>query len=507
MNFSYIAKLAGVATALPLLPTTLTAQEREQKPNVILIMTDQQRFDALGCVNDAVISPNLDELAHQGYLFTSAYSSTPSSTPARAGLITGMSPWNHGLLGYALQATKYQFTMPQMLSDVGYNTIGIGKMHFNPQRNTHGFDLVINDESGRVQDEYFVSDYRKWFYSQALGENPDKTGVNWNSHMARTYALEERLHPTQWTGDVAVDAIEGYHSEKPLLMKISFARPHSPYDPPQRVLELYSEKEAPAPVVGDWTPKEWAEFTDPSYNSDAAIGAFGDEYTKNSRRHYYASVTFVDEQVGRIVEALKANGMYDNSLIIFISDHGDMLGDHNLWRKTYAYEGSAAVPYIIKLPSSVDSVIAAGGEIDLPVELRDLLPTMLDLCNIEQPAQMDGLSLMPLFEQSAPQWRDYIDLEHARAYFDENYWMALTDGKIKYIWSRSTGEEQLFDLRRDAYETHNLIDDEEYRATLKSMRARMVEHLEVRGEEWVESGELKVSSKVQLYSKNFPEKR
>ncbi|MFI3316632.1 MAG: arylsulfatase [Rikenellaceae bacterium] len=507
MKLSHITKMAAVAAALPQLPTTIAAQQREQKPNIILIMTDQQRFDALGCVNDAVISPNLDALAQSGYLFTAAYSSTPSSTPARAGLLTGMSPWGHGLLGYGQQATRYQFTMPQMLSDAGYNTIGIGKMHFNPQRNTHGFDLVINDESGRVEDEYFVSDYRKWFYSQALSEDPDKTGVGWNSHIARPYALDEKLHPTQWTGDVAVDAIEGYDSEQPLLMKISFARPHSPYDPPQRVLDMYDHIEAPAPTIGDWTPAAWAEFSDPSYMSDAAIGAFGDEYAQNSRKYYHASVTFVDEQIGRIIEALKANDMYEESLIIFISDHGDMLGDHNLWRKTYAYEGSAAVPYIVKLPANINSVVVAGSQIDQPVELRDILPTMLDLCSAEQPSQMDGLSLMPLFEQSAPLWREYLDLEHSQFYFDENYWMALTDGKIKYIWSRATGVEQLFDLTSDPYEARNLVDSRRYQATLKKMRARMVEHLSVRGPEWVEDGVLKVTSEVQLYGKNFPEQR
>lgn len=504
-HFTRFTKVVGVAATLPLLTSAVVAQQ--QRPNVILIMTDQQRFDALGCVNNAVISPNLDGLAEDGYLFSSAYSSSPSSTPARAGLITGMSPWNHGLLGYGQQATKYPYTMPQMLSDEGYNTMGIGKMHFNPQRNTHGFDIVIGDESGRVSDEYYMSDYRKWFYSQAFGENPDATAVGWNSHIARPYALAESLHPTKWTGDVAVDAIEGYNSDKPLLLKISFARPHSPYDPPQRVLDMYDGIEIPAPVVGEWVSNEWRKFDDPSYNSDAAIGAFGAEYAKNTRRHYYASVTFVDEQIGRIVEALKEAGLYDNSIIIFVSDHGDMVGDHDLWRKTYAYEGSTAIPYIVKLPSDIESVVEKGSVMEYPVELRDLLPTMLDLCDVEQPEQMDGRSLLPLFESAKPEWREYLDLEHARAYFNENYWMALTDGKIKYIWFRSTGEEQLFDLEKDSYECHNLIGERRYKKTLERMRAKMVEHLSVRGSDWVEDGVLKVTKVVQLYGENFPEER
>ena len=122
-----------------------------QKPHIILIMTDQHRYDAMSCAGNKYIqTPNLDKIAADGYLFSNAYSSTPSSTPARAALLTGSSPWAHGMLGYGVVAEKYTNEMPQMLRDNGYMTLGIGKMHWHPQNALHGFHTTILDESGRV---------------------------------------------------------------------------------------------------------------------------------------------------------------------------------------------------------------------------------------------------------------------------------------------------------------------------------------------------------------------
>ncbi len=478
--------------------------QTKTRPHIILIMTDQQRGDALGCAgNECVITPNIDRLAADGHLFCNAYTASPSSTPARAGMLTGMSPWHHGLLGYGQVAEHYKYEMPQMLKDLGYHTLGIGKMHWHPQNALHGFEATLLDESGRVESPYFKSDYRKWFDIQAFGLNPDSTGIPWNAHGAKAYALPERLHPTVWTADRAVEAIHGYSSDKPLFLKISFARPHSPYDPPQRVLDMYKGKEVPAPSVGDWC-KNLPVDAHPEKNPEAAIGNYGAEYAQNSRRYYYASITFIDEQIGRIITELKAKGMYDNALICFVADHGDMLGDHHLWRKTYAYEGSSAIPFIVKLPKDVPSSLKPGADIDAPVELRDLLPTFLDLNGKPVPKEMDGMSLLPLLEKGKAAWRKYIDMEHSTTYWADNYWCALTDGKIKYIWFFRTGEEQLFDLVKDPHELHNLSQTAKSRKQLEMMRKEMVEHLQERGDEWVKDGKLVIRRQSLLYGPNYP---
>ena len=494
--------LLGISTLLTRCTPPETSETVDERLHLIMIMTDQQRGDCIGYgTNDHIQTPHLDALARDGVLFENAYTAVPSCTPARAGLLTGMAPWHHGMLGYGRVAASYPNELPQMLRNAGYFTMGIGKMHWYPQRNRHGFHVTLLDESGRVESPGFVSDYRQWFYQQAPGMNPDSTGIGWNEHRAGIYALPEKLHPTTWTGQTAAEVIHNYEDERPIFLKVSFARPHSPYDPPQRFLEMYEGREIPEPYVGDWCET----FKDRPDTPSAAFGFFGTDHAINSRRHYYANITFIDEQIGQIIDALKAKGMYENSLIIFFSDHGDMLGDHHHWRKTYAYEGSANIPFILKWPQSMESIIEKGSFLDYPVELRDVLPTFLDAIGQPIPDEMDGASLLTLVREKDPAWREYIDMEHCTTYERENYWTALTDGHQKYIWFFLTGQEQLFDLDRDPGELHDLFGNTDFQDDLKLWRQRMADHLSERGEGFVKDGRLVIRTEPLLYSPNYPE--
>lgn len=502
--------VAGTAAAQSKTENITPDAAQAAKSHIILIVADQHRGDAMNCMgNPAVVTPNMDALAQDGTLFMNGYSSTPSSTPARAGLLTGLSPWHHGMLGYGRVGEQYRYEMPAMLRELGYFTFGIGKMHWFPQKALHGFHGTLVDESGRVENKDFVSDYRLWFQMQAPGKNPDETGIGWNAHGSGVYALPEALHPTAWTGQMACEMIHNYDkgNGEPLFLKVSFARPHSPYDPPRRLMEQYEGRDVPAPAVGEWCKdKAYAAPRDVAKApKDAAFGNFGEEYAKESRRHYYANVTFVDEEIGKVVEALKQEGMYDNALICYVSDHGDMLGDHHHWRKTYPYEGSAHVPYIVKWPASCG--FAKGGKVEAPVELRDLLPTFLEMAGGKVPEDMDGSSLAALMKGDAAGWRKYIDLEHATCYSDDNYWCALTDGKIKYVWRFHTGEEELFDLAKDPQELKNVVKEKKYAAKLRELRGEMVKHLEERGEEFVKDGQLQVLKRTVLYSPLFPDEK
>lgn len=489
---------AGARKQEPVKPAPLT-----QRPHVILIMSDQHRGDALGCMGNKVVkTPHIDSLANDGTLFVSGYTASPSSTPARAGLLTGMSPWHHGMLGYGRMARKYKYEGPQMLRDLGYFTYAIGKNHWYPQKSLHGYVGTLVDESGRVEEPDFISDYHAWFQLHAPGKDPDATGIGWNDHGAGIYHWKEQLHPTWWTGQTACELIRNYDAEQPLFLKVSFARPHSPYDPPQRFYDMYKDVDVPAPWKGDWDGKYAALKRPDQVAKDAAFANLGDEYAKNSRRHYYANISFIDEQVGEIIKLLKEKGMYDNALICYTADHGDMLGDHYHWRKTYAYEGSAKIPFIIKWPSSMG--IPKGTRIENPVELRDLLPTFLEMAGGKVPEDMDGKSLVRLAAGDSQGWRKYIDMEHAVCYSPDNYWCALTDGKIKYIWFFHTGKEQLFDLVKDPGETTELSQSRKYRKRLLEMRSAMVAHLSERGEGFVKDGKLVVREKNLLYSPHYP---
>lgn len=489
------ASLAGQSTA--------AAEKPKQKPNILLIITDQHRFDCIGAMGNKVIkTPYIDALARDGVMFSNAYSSTPSSTPARAALLTGMSPWVNGLLGYGKVAKSYPYEMPQMLRDNDYYTYAIGKLHYAPQRNLHGYHEALLDESGRVDTPDFVSDYRKWFAEKAPGINPDSTGIGWNEHNGKVYSLDESLHPTTWTADQASSMIKEYDRKNPLFLTVSFARPHSPYDPPQRVYDQYRDAKISAPYIGDWCGR----FANYPNVKNAAFGDFGVQHAIESRSYYYAAVTFIDEKIGQIIDELKRKGIYDNTLIVFTSDHGDMLGDHYHWRKTYAYEGSTHVPFIVKFPRNIKGTYSKGSTMKQVVELRDVLPTFLDVAEIAIPEQIDGKSILPLYTNKKAPWREYIDMEHTASYDPKGYWAALTDGEQKYIYFFPTGSEQLFDISRNKGELHDLASDPQYADRLKKWRNRMVDHLKVRGTQFVKNGELQIIKKGILYSPNYPKK-
>ncbi len=465
-------------------------------------MTDQHRGDWLGCAgNDVIKTPNLDAIAAEGILFPNAYSSTPSCTPARSGILTGLSPWHHGMLGYGRVAGKHRFELPQALREAGYYLFGIGKMHWYPQKRLRGYHGLLVDESGRSETPDFVSDYRLWFKQQAPDLNPDATGIGWNDYRAKAYALPERLHPTTWTADSAVDFLDNYDRSEPFLLKVSFARPHSPYDPPQRFMDMYNVDDMPAPNVGNWADR-YAPHKDPP-NPNQWHGDLGVDQARESRRAYYASVTFIDKQIGRILTALKKRGMDDNTLIVFFSDHGDMLGDHHLWRKTYAYEGSAQIPMILRWPKTMGMNSQRGKTLPQPVELRDVLPTFLDTARAPIPDHLDGKSLLDPVRGKTRDWRPYIDLEHSMCY-SKDHWNALTDGHFKYVYFAFDGREQLFDLAKDRAELHDLAGQPEFAGVLKQWRQYMVEHLSERGEAFVRDGGLTMRKKRMLYSPNHP---
>jgi len=478
-----------------------TSQRSKERPNILLLMADQHRGDCVGADGNKVIrTPNLDRIANEGVRFRCAYSCTPTCTPARAALLTGLGPWRNGLLGYGRVGEKYPIEMPRALRESGYYTMGIGKMHWHPQRNPHGFHQVLLDESSRAESPDYRSDYRSWFFSEAPNLNPDATGIGWNDYPAKAYVLPERLHPTHWMGETAVRFVKTYDRPEPFFLKVSFARPHSPYDPPERFMNMYADAALPKAAVGKWAER-YKERN--SARFDIWHGDLGAEQVRSSRQGYYGSVSFVDEQIGRILEALEQRGWLDQTLIIYTTDHGDMTGDHHLWRKSYAYEPSARIPMLMRWPSGL--VASQRGQVSMAsVELRDILPTFLEAASAPGAETLDGRSLLQLVGGKTVEWRKYIDLEHDICYSPENHWSALTDGRRKYIFHAKEGEEQFFDLEKDRGELNDLASEPAYQDQLREWRNRLVDHLAERGERFVQDGKLALRPKAYLYSPNYP---
>ncbi|MBI5095161.1 MAG: arylsulfatase [Candidatus Hydrogenedentes bacterium] len=492
----------GAAAFAMAAPRVSRAQTFSRRPNILLLMDDQHRGDCVGVDGNAVIrTPNLDRLAKEGAWFHRAYSTTPTCTPARTALLTGLGPWRHGMLGMSKMAEKYPLELPQAMRDAGYYTTGIGKMHYHPQRNGHGLHKLLLDESSREETPEFRSDYRAWFATQAPNLDFNATGIGWNDYRAKAYALPEELHPTRWTGDTAVRFLETYRRPEPFFLKVSFTRPHSPYDPPERLMNMYADADLPRAKVGAWAGRN----ATPGGSSESYWqGDLGADQVRHSRQGYYGSVTFVDEQIGRIVETLERRGWLEETFILFLSDHGDMTGDHHLWRKSYPYESSVRIPMLVRWPEGLVSG-KRGQTLHQPVEIRDVLPTLLEVAGKGRDgAGLEGRSLIPLAEGKSKDWRRLIDLEHDICYHPGNHWTALTDGRWKYIFHARDGEEQLFDMKSDPGEERDLAGDTGHARTLRVWRSKMVEHLAERGEAWVKAGRLALRPEAMPLSPNFP---
>lgn len=442
--------------------------------NVILLMTDQHRWDCMGCNGSELLqTPHLDSLAADGVNFSHAYSAVPSCIPARAILMTGQTAWHAGCLGMgagqAQMRTDFAHTLPATLAENGYHTQLVGKMHFSPQRALNGFHNSVLDEHLGL-DKHFVSDYQEYFDRNAPeGVHMRDHLRDWNSMICRPWNLPEHLHPTNWTAREARKFIERRDPEKPFFLCNSYIRPHSPYDPPQHFWDMYKDRDIPKPAIGDWASLH--EAPDAARSISAWHGKRTESEIRQARIGYYASITHVDNQIGTLLNYLKEQGLYRDSLIIFTSDHGDMMGDHNMWRKTYAYEGSTRIPFIVKFPAGMK--MPRNLTCDSVVELRDVMATILDVCGIDRPRTVDGCSVAEAV--NGGEWREYLHGEHCTCYSTDEEMQYVTDGTRKYIWFPRTGREQFFDLSADPRECHDLSGDAERQEEVALWRQRLID--------------------------------
>lgn len=524
-NWYQVLKLALVVCCMFYIQLAIcnTSNGDDKKLNILFIMGDQHRGDCISADGaNWIKTPNLDKLANEGVLFTNAYASVPSCLPARTSILTGMSPWLHGQLGYT-EIPAYKYELPQMFSDAGYRTHAVGKNHFSPMRNKHGYQTVELEEawySSRkgvhattakkraipFNDEE-KCDYTLWFEKQLPGESLNASGLGYTDHRGGTaFPFADELHPTHWTAERAIHFLESYKGDKPWLLKVSFQRPHPPFDPPKRWMDYYKDIDIPKANVADWAEEKYGDKLGALEElPNSTSGKFSNEDIEKSRRTYYAAISYVDEQLGRVLEALEKKGELENTLIIYTADHGDMMGDHHMWRKCRPYEGSARIPMILRCPDNLQMKAERGQIRDELVELRDVLPTFLDATDLPKPQVIDGKNMLNILRGKP--WRKILDLEHAQIYKKDNAWVALTDGQYKYIYFTLTGQQQLFDLQNDPQEMYDLASErvlDNNRNLVIKWRKKMIKHLEIRGEKWVKNGELQVQEKSIYYGINHP---
>ncbi len=458
-------------------------------PNVVLICADQWRGDCLSINGHPVIkSPYLDGLARSGSRFVNAYSAHPTCVPARMSLMTGLTAAHHGRVGYQDGVPfDVDATLPGQFRSAGFQTQAIGKMHYWPERGRIGFDDVrlhdgyLHYARDRHRPADFYDDYLTWLRDQA-GESAVsdyfEDGVHCNSVVARPWDRPERLHPTNWVVTEATQWLYRRDPTVPFFLYLSFHRPHPPYNPPDWAFEQYLDSADHCPPVGDWTGV-FEEFRDDD-RPDAHVATYDQATLNRARAGYYGNITHIDHQIERFLEVLNEFGLAEDTIVCFTSDHGEMLGDHNMWRKGYPYEGSARVPLVLAGPG-----IPAGQVIDEIVELRDIMPTLLAAAGVELPAGIDGIPVGPWREPETV--REYLHGEHT-VLGQSMQW--IRTGRWKYVWLSADGVEQLFDLVSDPDECVNLAGDPEAVGPLTRCRAALVAELVGREEGFVEDGVL-----------------
>lgn len=443
------------------------------RPNVILITTDQQRFDgmSLNATEGVLKTPTMDSLASSGVNFTRAHTTSPVCIPARRSLLTGLHPVTHGLRGYRdFLDWDPPFTLPGLLGQNGYQTQLVGKLHLHPQRKRYGFDHMVRVESpnDRWDTEQPENDWVDWMKERG-DFHPNNIGINGNGRNARPWDKEENTHLTSWTADRAVDFITKYRDPSgPFFMHLSFWAPHPPLIPPQAYWDRYYRRHDQRPTTGEWVPS--FDTIPRGIPDDSMRGPFELQGIQDAMAGYYSLIHHVDDRIRYVLTRMFEYGSKrakEPTTILFSTDHGEMLGDHHLWRKTLAYEASSHIPYFV----SWRNMDLVSGSSDALVGLEDLVPTILDLCNVETPEPLgnglDGTSFAPLLRGDTWEGRPRMFGECGGFHY-------MIQGRHKYLWFARTHEEQVFDLENDPCESRDLSADGEL---LESLRQPFEAHL------------------------------
>jgi arylsulfatase A-like enzyme len=450
--------------------SSLFAQKNDNSPTII-IMADQLRFDVL-----EKFTPNINALKNDGVNFKRAYCASPICAPSRASFFTGLYPNNHQSLlnAQTKDYTKFDKTKAQTpnlytILENSHQSIHVGKNHFITAEN-------IEKDPNSKTIWIMEAQYNAWMKTQ---NKPRVGGMFYRSNIPEIISpsvtkLKSYSNPNvglykegvdfyfdHYVASQGIEAIKNRDKSKPLLLNAMFLAPHPPFHVPEPYFSMYKTTDYTLPEsIG-----KWYEGQSPlqMYNITGFIGTrYNREQWREIWAKYLGLVKLLDDEVGRIIQTLKDEGLYEKSTIVFTSDHGEMLGSHSLWQKMCMYEASAKIPLIIKLPNNIKPKVKESSEI---VSLVDVLPTILEVNKMKNAGSMDGKSLLPIFEGK--------NLERKAIFiqYDGNVSLGSTQrcivkGDFKLIVDMFKDETfiELYDLKNDSEETKNLIFDTTYEA-------------------------------------------
>jgi arylsulfatase A-like enzyme len=434
------------------------------RPNLLLIFTDMQRWDTVRALGNPVIkTPALDRLAREGTAFASAYTPSPVCVSARYAMHYGKWPSRTGVTENQAMPADANDSAPAHLGRAGYRTLGIGKMHFDGLRG-FGAREVQEEIVGRIDQD----DYLKYLVAKGFGHIRDPHGVRGEMYYVPQVAqMPAEHHPTQWVGDRSLGFIEqGARSRDPWMLMSSYIHPHPPFAPPNPWHKLYRGFDMPLPAVPQDSESmlTWINRVQNRYKyRDQGIDQ---NLVRLMKAYYYACISFVDLQVGRLLSALERTKQLDRTLIVFTADHGEFLGDFDCFGKRSMHDASARVPMLARLPGT----FSAGAVVERPTSLVDVPATMLAAAGIDARAQgMDGEDLAAI---AAGGSRREAVFSQCGSNGVAQYLAVTADWK--YFYSAPDDREFLIDRRVDPRETRNRAGLPSTRGPLDAMRRRLL---------------------------------
>lgn len=448
-------------------------------PNVLFISVDQWSGHLLGCAGHPVIqTPTIDHLAKLGTRFNRSYAESPICIPSRRSMMTGQSPRGHGDRSFnpTLRMPK-QHLLAQTFSDAGYQTCAIGKLHVYPPRDRIGFDDVLLAEEGRPK-LGAIDDYEMFLATQGHAGEQFMHGMNNNDYLNRPWHLDEASHVTNWITREAARTIKRRDPTRPAFWHVSYTHPHPPLAPLKCYLDMYRDIAIDKALHSEWEKLKSIPALD-AVRSYWPVGESLDTH-KQLRQAYYALCSHIDHQLRIILGTLREEDLLDNTIILFTSDHGDMLGDFGLWAKRMFYEGSSAIPMIL-IDTAHGTRVKANHVDSRLVGLQDIMPTLLDLAGIAIPSSVEGMSMV----QSKT--RPFLFGECRE---DAGATRMIHDGRHKLIWYPSGNMFQLFDLEIDPREQIDYSEHPDYQTIRNQLQELMLHELHGVDVDWVKNGKL-----------------
>ncbi len=447
-------------------------------PNILFFFTDMQRFDTIGALNNPVIcTPHLDRLVREGVAFEQAFSPNPVCIPARCSMHYGLYPPRTRVYENRSMMDDNGASLPALLGAVGYRTHAVGKCHFTPDhRALRGF------QTRRIQEECVSDpaqdDYVAWLRDCGFDyyEPHGARGEMYYTPQVSTLPVE--AHPTQWVGDETLRFLrEEGASERPWFLFSSFIHPHPPFAPPKPWHKLYRIPDIPLPFLPEHRAEllTWINRFQNRYKyRDRGLDL---QFLRLIRAYYYATISFIDAQIGRVLSALEEMRLLDDTLVIFSSDHGELLGDYGCFGKRSMHDPSARVPLLIRYPARFPT----GARCDTAVSLVDVMPTLLAAAGAPTPSYpLDGVDLVEVVAGRQSKDRSvYSQYESG----PKGLYMAV-NRRWKYVFSAGDEREWFFDRQNDPREATDLsgATGAVIRAARDAMRSNLLAFLARAGE-------------------------